>query len=88
MKITEKIAGLVNTPDHVYFVKDDTEIFPTHKNYGYMYLSINELPQGMPQIFNQIIVDVDNTDKTQETKANLENNIKSAIAVPDRETSV
>ena len=88
MKITEKIAGLVNTPDHVYFVKDDTEIFPTHKNYGYMYLSINELPQGMPQIFNQIIVDVDNTDKTQETKANLENNMKSAIAVTDRESSV
>ena len=88
MKITEKIVGLVNTPDHVYFVKDDTEIFPTHKNYGYMYLSINELPQGMAQIFNQIIVDVDNTDKTQETKANLENNIKSAIAVTDRESSV
>ena len=88
MKITEKIAGLVNTPDHVYFVKDDTEIFPTHKNYGFIYLSINELPQGMPEIFNQIIVDVDNTDKTQETKADLENNIKSAVAVTDRESSV
>ena len=88
MKMTEKIVGLVNTPDHVYFVKDDTEIFPTHKNYGYIYLSINELPQGMPEIFNQIIVDVDNTDKTQETKADLENNIKSAVAVTDRESSV
>lgn len=88
MKMTEKIVGLVNTPDHVYFVKDDTEIFPTHKNYGYIYLSINELPQGMPKIFNQIIVDVDNTDKTQETKADLENNIKSAVAVTDRESSV
>ena len=88
MKITEKIVGLVNTPDHVYFVKDDTEIFPTHKNYGFIYLSINELPQGMPEIYNQIIVDVDNTDKTQETKADLENNIKSAIAVTDRESSV
>ena len=88
MKITEKIAGLVNTPDHVYFVKDDTEIFPTHKNYGFIYLSINELPQGIPEIFNQIIVDVDNTDETQETKADLENNIKSAVAVTDRESSV
>ena len=88
MKITEKIIGLVNTPDHVYFVKDDTEIFPTHRNYGFIYLSINELPQWMPQIFNQIIVDVDNIDKTQETKADLENNIKSAIAVTDRESSV
>ena len=53
-----------------------------------MYLSINELPQGMLQIFNQIIVDVNKTDKMQETKANLENNIKSAIAVTDRESSV
>ena len=88
MKMTEKILGLVNTPDHVYFVKDDTEIFPTHKNYGFIYLSINELPQGMPEIFNQIVVDVDNTDKTQETKADLENNIKSAVAVTDRESSV
>ena len=88
MKMTEKIVGLVNTPDHVYFVKDDTEIFPTHKNYGFIYLSINELPQGMPEIYNQIIVDVDNTDKTQETKADLENNIKSAVAVTDRESSV
>ena len=88
MKMTEKIVGLVNTPDYVYFVKDDTEIFPTHKNYGFIYLSINELPQGMPEIFNQIIVDVDNTDKTQETKADLENNIKSAVAVTDRESSV
>ena len=87
MKITEKILGLVNTPDHVYFVKDDTEIFPTHKNYGFMYLSINELPEGMPQIFNQVIIDIDNTDKLQETKADLENNIKSAIAVTDREAS-
>ncbi len=88
IKITEKILGLVNTPDHVYFVKDDTEIFPTHKNYGFMYLSINELPEGMPQIFNQVIIDIDNTDKLQETKADLENNIKSAIAVTDRESCV
>lgn len=41
-KITEEIKGLINTPDHVYTVKDSTEVFPNHKNYGYAYLSINE----------------------------------------------
>ena len=43
-EIKEKIVGLVNTPDHVYTVKDETTLFPTHKDYGYMYLSINEFP--------------------------------------------
>ena len=36
-KITEKIAGLINTPDHVYSIKDDTAIFPTHKDFGFVY---------------------------------------------------
>ena len=82
--ITEKILGLVTSPDHVYFVKDDSAIFPTHKDYGFVYLSSNEFPIEGYEIFNQIIVDVDNTDKIEETKANIENNIKSAIAVTDR----
>lgn len=43
--IEEVVLGLVNTPDHVYFVKDSSEIFPTHKDYGYVYLSIDEFPQ-------------------------------------------
>ena len=38
-------------------------------------------------IYNQIIVDVDDTDKIDETKRNIENNIKSAIAVTDRNAS-
>lgn len=87
-KISEEILGLVNTPDHVYFIKDDTEIFPTHKNYGFVYLSINELPKEIPQIFNQIIVDIDDTNKIEDTKIDIENNIKSAIAVTDRNSSI
>lgn len=43
-EIKEKIVGLVNTPDHIYTVKDESALFPTHKDYGYMYLSINEFP--------------------------------------------
>lgn len=43
--ITEKILGLVNTPDHIYSVKNSNEIFPTHKDFGFVYLSINEFPK-------------------------------------------
>ena len=44
-KIKEKIVGLINTPDHVYAVKDESEIFPNHKDFGYVYMSINEFPK-------------------------------------------
>lgn len=86
-RITEKILGLVTTPDHVYSIKDDTAIFPTHKDYGFVYLSINEFPKDIPQVFNQIIVDVNDTTKLEDTKIDIENNIKSAIAVTDRNSS-
>lgn len=114
-KITQKILGLINTPDHVYSIKDETEIFPNHNNYGYVYLSINEFPKdyiydeikgqtGITDdaliiqtikdfdikdyyVFNSMIVDIDDTSKLDETKSTIENNIKSALAVTDRNSS-
>ena len=44
--LEEKIIGLINVPDHVYDVKDESEIFPNHENYGFAYLSINEFPES------------------------------------------
>lgn len=126
-KIKEKVVGLINVPDHVYSVKDETAIFPTHKDFGYVYLSVNEFPQdyiydelrnkiveenpmlktlGKDKIsnkdirkmikdfdisdyyvFNQIIVDVDDTSRLDDTKRDLENEIDSAIAITDRTSS-
>ena len=126
-KIKKKILGLVNTPDHVYIVKDETAVFPTHKDYGYIYLSIDQFPEDyiydelrdniikenpmmasmdkkditnkmiremIPDfniknyyVFNQIIVDVDDTSKINDTKIDIENKIKSAIAVTDRSSN-
>ena len=85
-KIKKKILGLVTTPDHVYIVKDETAVFPTHKDYGYIYLSIDQFPEDY-YIFNQIIVDVDDTSKINDTKIDIENEIKSAIAVTDRSSN-
>lgn len=43
--IEEEILGLINVPDHVYDIKDESELFPTHIDYGFCYLSINEFPE-------------------------------------------
>lgn len=86
-EMKEKILGLITVPDHIYSVKDESTIFPTHKDFGFIYLSVNEFPIQDYMIYNQIIVDIDDTDKIDETKRNIENNIKSAIAVTDRNAS-
>ena len=45
-EITGKVIGLVNTPDHVYSIKDESALFPTHDDYGYVYLSMKSFPEG------------------------------------------
>ena len=39
----EEIVGLINVPDHVYDVKDESQLYPDHKTFGFAYSSINEL---------------------------------------------
>ena len=39
----EKVNGLIYVPDHVYDVKDESQIMPNHKTYGFLYMSSNEL---------------------------------------------
>jgi len=39
----EKIVGLINVPDHVYDVKDESQLYPDHKTFGFAYAAINEL---------------------------------------------
>lgn len=45
--IEEEIVGLINIPDHVYDIKDESAIFPNHIDYGFCYLSINEFPESI-----------------------------------------
>ena len=42
----EKILGLINVPDHIYDVKDESELVPNRENFGFVYLSVNEIPES------------------------------------------
>ena len=44
--LEEKILGLINVPDHIYDVKDESEIVPDRNNFGYVYMSVNEIPES------------------------------------------
>lgn len=61
----EKVMGLVEVPDHVYFIKDESAIFPAHNDFGFAYLNIKEFPKDY--IFDKIL----ETDEVQDGINNL-----------------
>lgn len=50
---TEKVNGLIGTPDHVYCVKDPSVIFTNHTDFGFAYLSYREFPKEF--MYDQIL---------------------------------
>mgnify|MGYP001658290895 CR=1 FL=1 len=67
-------------------------LFQNIKNFGYVYLSIEECQIydiiSENYIFNSIIIDVDDASKLCETKADIENKMESTIAVNDMVSSL
>ena len=53
MVLEEPILGFINTPDHVYDTKDKSQLVPDRKNYGYVYMSVNEIPE---EYINELVV--------------------------------
>ena len=109
MELHEKVLGFINVPDHLYDVRDESELYPDRKEFGFAYLSVNEITESfiksqimkkmnidddnifdiyIPNFnykdyltFNNIMVDVYNTDKTDKVKNSIEDNIEKAKAI-------
>lgn len=77
IKLKEKVRGLVTVPDHVYEVKDEAELFPTHKDFGFAYLSFKEL-KNYPVTYNSIMIDCNKKD-INKIRNNIEKNISNNI---------
>ncbi len=45
MELHEKVRALVNIPDHLYDVRDSSELYPDRKEFGFAYVSINEITE-------------------------------------------
>ena len=44
--LEEEILGLINIPDHLYDIKDESELVPNRKVFGFVYMSYNEIPES------------------------------------------
>jgi len=43
MELHEKVLGRINVPDHLYDVRDSSELYPDRKEFGFAYMSTNEI---------------------------------------------
>lgn len=57
--LDEKIIGFINVPDHLYDVKDESQLYPDHKTFGFGFLSVNELEE---YIKNQVMQEMNIAD--------------------------
>ncbi|MBR3134385.1 MAG: ABC transporter permease [Clostridia bacterium] len=46
LELEEKILGTIQVPDHLYDVKDESELLPNREIYGFAYVSVNEIPES------------------------------------------
>ena len=110
----EEVVGFINVPDHLYDVKDESQLYPDHKSFGFAYASTKELKEYIKnkvmkemnitdtEIFEQyvtdfdytdylkynyIMVDVDNKDKTNDVKNEIEEKIENAVIMNIEDTA-
>ena len=59
LELHEKVLGLINVPDHLYDVRDSSELYPDRKEFGFAYLSINELTEDYikTKVMNEANID-------------------------------
>lgn len=43
--MTLTVKGLIGTPDHLFFAKDESSLIPNYKSYGLSYVSMEQLPR-------------------------------------------
>lgn len=82
--LEKEILGIINVPDHVYSAKDLTEVFPNHKDYGFCYMHVKELPMQIVP-FTQVMIETKEDVKLNDLKRDLEDKIDSISAVIDIE---
>ena len=46
MELHEKVLGRVNIPDHLYDTRDESELYPDRKEFGFAYMSTNEITEA------------------------------------------
>ncbi len=45
MELQEEVKGIINVPDHLYDIRDESELYPERKDFGFAYMSTDEITE-------------------------------------------
>jgi len=45
MELQEEVKGIINVPDHLYDTRDESELYPERKDFGFAYMSVDEITE-------------------------------------------
>ena len=69
MELQAEVLGLINVPDHLYDVRDESELYPNREEFGFAYMSTNAITEEYiksmimkekgidEETFNQVMTD-------------------------------
>ena len=89
LNLEEKVLGLINVPDHLYDVRDSSELYPDRTKFGFAYLSVNEL-DDIDIKYNYLMIDVDDLDTRDLVKEKIYESINplAVINMEDTDSNV
>lgn len=63
----ERVLGIIYVPDHVYAVKDASQLMPNHKTYGLIYMSVKGIENFIRKNIKEKLTENMNISVTDET---------------------
>jgi len=76
MELQEEVKGIINVPDHLYDTRDESELYPERKDFGFAYMSTDEITEDY---IKSLVMKENNLDEKSFNQAIPEFNYKDYI---------
>ncbi len=76
MELEEEVKGLINVPDHLYDTRDESELYPDRKDFGFAYMSTDEITE---EYIKSLVMKENNLDEKSLSQAIPNFNYKDYI---------
>ena len=76
MELQEEVKGIINVPDHLYDTRDESELYPERKDFGFAYMSTDEITEDY---IKSLVMKENNLDEKSFNQAIPEFNYKEYI---------